>query len=140
MATWLKHVMTMILCCDQEVNILKMTDFRCRIRLLLKELQIIYHKKLNMINCFCGFMGLAHHCTRKIKGSIKIANCPTDCKVCEEEADRKEYNFIRWKTNHDGYMVCGTCYDKLGDNPICTDCFCANCYTSLSENCCCFKD
>ena len=44
-----------------------------------------------------------------------------------------------WKQNEDGYTVCGTCYDKLGDNPICTDCFCALCYSSLSEKCSCFK-
>ena len=101
--------------------------------------EIIYHKELKMFNCFCGYMGLFHHCTRKIRGLIKFVRCPNDCKLCEKEADRKEHNSFYWKQNEDGYTVCGTCYDKLGDNPICTDCFCALCYSSLSEKCSCFK-
>ena len=102
--------------------------------------ELVYHKELNMFNCFCGYMFLSHHCTRKIRGFIKIVSCPTDCKLCEKEADRKEYNSIRWTTNQDGYAVCGTCYDKLGSNSICTDCFCPSCYSSLTEQCACFKN
>ena len=102
-------------------------------------LEIIYHKEINMFNCFCGFMGLSHHCKQKIKGTIKIAYCPTDCQICEKEADRKEYNSIGWTTDRDGYTVCGTCYDKLGSDPICTDCFYSNCYTSLGEKCPCLR-
>lgn len=39
--------------------------------------ELVFHKELNMIHCFCGFMGLSHHCTRKIKGTIKIIKYPT---------------------------------------------------------------
>ena len=83
-------------------------------------MKLFFHKELNMLHCFCGFMGNSHHCTRKMKGTLKISTCAEDCKVCEKEADRKEYNHNRWKTNVDGYLVCGTCHDKLGPNPICT--------------------
>ena len=102
--------------------------------------ELVYHKELNLFNCFCGYMGLFHHCTRKIGGFIKTASCPTNCKLCEKEVNRKEYNSLQWKTNPDGYAICGSCYDKLGDNPICTDCFCSSFYSSLSEKCSCFKN
>ena len=102
--------------------------------------ELVSHKELNMINCFCGFMDLSHHCTQKIKGTIKIIKCPTDCKVCEKDVDQKEYNLVRWTTNHDGYTVCGTCYDKLGIDRICTVCFCSSCYSALDEKCAYIKD
>ena len=102
--------------------------------------EIIFHKELNMIHCFCGFMGMYHHCTRKIKGTITISKCLDDCKVCEKDVDRKEYNSIRWTTDFDGYAVCGSCYNKLSIDPICTGCFCKSCYSFLSKNCACFKD
>ena len=79
-------------------------------------------------------------CTRKIKGTLKTTKCPEDCKVCEKEIDRKEYNAIRWSTSSDGYCVCGSCYDKLGSEPICVSCFCKYCYTSFNEGCSCTKD
>lgn len=31
----------------------------------------------------------------------------------------------------DGYSVCWTCYEKLADRPICENCFCASCYSSV---------
>ena len=119
--------------------------------------ELVSHKELNMINCFCGFMDLSHHCTQKIKGTIKIIKCPTDCKVCEKEVDQKEYNLVRckvcekevdqkeynlvrWTTNHDGYMVYGTCYDKLGIDHICTVCFGSSFYSALDEKCGYIKD
>ena len=46
---------------------------------------------------------------------------------------------MRWTTDRDGYTACGTCYSKLGSNPICTDCFCSNCYTSVAERCPCLR-
>ena len=71
----------------------------------MSAFKLVFHKELNMINCFCGFMGLSHHCTRKIKGTIKIIMCPIDCKVYEKEVDRKEYNSACWTADHDGYTV-----------------------------------
>ena len=102
--------------------------------------RLVYHKELNMFNCFCGYMGLFHHCSRKIRGHIHIISCPTDCSLCEKEADRKEYNSFRWKTDRDGYVCCGTRYNKLGSDPICTSCFCASCYSSVDEKCACFEN
>ena len=93
--------------------------------------ELVYHEALNLFHCFCGYMGLFHHCTRKIKGSINIVNCLADCKLCEKEAKRKEYNSFRCTTNEDGYSVCWTCYEKLADRPICENCFCASCYSSV---------
>ena len=72
--------------------------------------ELIYHKGLNMFNCFCRYFELFHHCTRKIKGTLSIVSCPEGCKLCEKELDRKEYNSLRWKRNEDGYSVCETCY------------------------------
>ena len=69
--------------------------------------ELVYHKELNLSNCFCGYVGLFHHCTRKIRGFIKIASCPTNYKLCEKEVNRKEYSSFRWKTNPDGYAICG---------------------------------
>ena len=100
--------------------------------------ELIYHKELNMFNCFCGYSGLYHHCTRKIKGTLNIVSCPEVCKLCEKELDRKEYNASRWKTNEDGYSVCGTCYNKL-PGPIRENCFCRVCNASIDEKCACPK-
>lgn len=101
--------------------------------------ELIFHEELNMINCFCGFMGISHNCTQKIKGAIKIIECPIDCKICEKEVIRKEYNSIRWAEDRDNYKVCGTFYDKLGTDPICTNYFCEICYSSLDDECDCIK-
>ena len=68
---------------------------------------LIYHKELNMFNCFCEYIVLFHHFTRKIRGFIKIVSCPINCKLCEKEVDQTEYNSFRWKVNQDGYTVCG---------------------------------
>ena len=106
----------------------------------MSAFELAFHKELKLIKCFCRFMGLSHHCTRKIKGTIKIIRCPTDCKVCEKEVDRKEYNSARWTTDHDGYRVCGTYYNKLGIDSICTGCFCGACYSAVDENCASIKD
>ena len=38
--------------------------------------ELTFHKALNMINCFCGYFGLNHNCTRKIKGSVTEAVVP----------------------------------------------------------------
>ena len=84
--------------------------------------ELIYHKELNMFNCFCGYFGLLHRCTRKISGTLSIVSCPEGCKLCENESERKEYNSLRWKTNEDGYSVCDSCCDKMS-NAICKNCF-----------------
>ena len=37
-------------------------------------------------------MGTYHTCTRKMRGFITFVSCPTDCRLCVKEANRKEYN------------------------------------------------
>ena len=44
---------------------------------------------------------------------------------------------LRWATDRDGYLACGTCYDKLGTKEICEKCFCRICYVSVAEYCTC---
>ena len=137
----------MILCYGLVVNVFKMIGLHCLISSLLKKnnfrmstiYELMYHKELNMFNCFCGYMDLFDHWNRKIRGSINVVSCPTDCKLCEKEVEQKEYNSFRWKVNEAGYSVCGTCYNKLADNPICESCFCVSYYASLDEKCACFK-
>ena len=102
--------------------------------------ELVYHKELNMFSHLCRYMGVFHHCTRKMRGFIKIMSCPTDCNLCEKETGRKEYKPFCWTTDRDGYTVCGSCYGKLGSEPICSDCFCQKCFFFLSEKWSCFKN
>ena len=51
--------------------------------------ELIYHKELNIFNCFCGYFGLLRHCARKIKRTLSIISCPEGCKLCKKELDRK---------------------------------------------------
>ena len=98
---------------------------------------IVYHKELDMICCLCGYMGLPHHCRRKVKGIINIVRYLDDCKLCKNAAERKMYNSLRWKKNEDGLAVCRTCNFKLCDRSVCKNCFCSSCYSSADENCGC---
>ena len=65
---------------DTQSDKFSLSYFRSLLKLQfnMSVFEHVFHKELNMINCFCGFMGLSHHCTRKIKGTIKIINYPTD--------------------------------------------------------------
>ena len=100
--------------------------------------KIIFHKELNAIQCVYGYIGTSHECKEEIKGKIIFVRCSkTNCNVCKNEVDRKECNSLRWITNTDGYLVCGTCYEKLGCEPICENFFCRICYASVEEYCSC---
>ena len=59
-----------------------------------------------------------------------------ECSKCCEQIKRDEYNEERWVTDRDGYLICGTCYEKLSGE-ICTNCFCKICYVSADEYCAC---
>ena len=85
---------------------------------------IVYHKEFNIIRCLCGYIGLSHHCCRKVKGIINIVRCLENCKLCKNAAERKKYNSLRWRKNEDSFAVCGTCNEKLCDRSICNNCFC----------------
>ena len=50
-------------------------------------------------------------------------SCQENCELCAKEIERKGYSSTIWKKNEDGYSMCGTCYNKLGCDPICESCF-----------------
>ena len=103
----------------------------------MTSIQIIIHKKLNAIQCFCGFVSVNHKCKEKIQGKIIFRECNVnDCTKFCDQIRRDEYNEERWATDRDGYLVCGICYEKLSSE-ICTDCFCKVCYISVDEYCDC---
>ena len=99
----------------------------------MTSIQIIVHKKLKAIQCFCGFVGVNHQCEKKIDGKIIFRECYTEeCSKCCDQIRRDECNEERWATDRDGYLICGTCYEKLSSE-ICTNCFCKICYISVDE-------
>ena len=106
----------------------------------MTSIQIIFHKKLNAIQCFCGFVGRNHQCEKTIQGKIIFRSCSEeDCSKCQDKIMRNEYNEERWSTDRYGYLFCRTCYEKISDE-ICTCCFCRVCYAALEECCECEKD
>ena len=106
----------------------------------MTSIQIIFHEKLNAIQCYCGFIGKNHQCEKTIQGKIIFRCCSQECcSKCKDKIKREKYNEERWAKDRDGYLVCGTCYEKIPDE-ICTYCFCHVCYTSLEENCICETD
>ena len=103
----------------------------------MTSIQIIIHKKLNAIQCFCGFVGVNHECKEKIQGKIIFRECNVnDYTKCCDQIRRDEYKEERRATDRDGYLICGTCYEKLSGE-ICTNCFCKLCYISVDEYCDC---
>ena len=100
--------------------------------------KIILHEELNSIQCVCEYIGTSHKRNEEIKGQIIFLRC-SDCVVCKNEVDREEYNSLRWSKNDDGYLICGTCCEKLGCELICENCFCRVCYVSIDENCSCLE-
>ena len=104
----------------------------------MTTVKIVFHEKLNAIRCVCGYIGTFHECKEKIQGKIIFVRCSEkNCSACQENIERDEYNMLRWGTDRDGYLVCGTCYDKLGTNEICENCFCRICYVSVDKYCTC---
>ena len=103
--------------------------------------KIIFHEKLNAIQCVCGFISTSHECKEKIQGKIVFVRCSEEnCSVCQDKKDKDEYNELRWGTYRDGYLVCGMCYKKLGSSEIWENCFCCICYVSLEEYCSCQRE
>ena len=106
----------------------------------MTSIQIIFHKKLNAIQCFCGFTGINHQCQKTIQGKVIFCSCSEEeCSKCQDKIKRDKYNEERWSTDRDCYLVCGTCYEKISDE-ICTNCFCRICYAALEEYCECQRD
>ena len=69
----LLSLMITFLCYDLAVNVFKMISllfhtslFQNKIILsMFAKYELICHKELNMFDCFCGYMALFHHCTKK---------------------------------------------------------------------------
>ena len=106
----------------------------------MTSIQIIFHEKLKAIQCFSGFSGRNHQCEKTVNGKVTFCNCLEEyCSKCQGKIKRDEYNEERWSKNREGYLVCGTCYEKISDE-ICTNCFCRLCYVSLEEYCGCQRE
>ena len=105
----------------------------------MTSIQIIIHEKLNAIQCFCGFIGRNHQFEKTIQGEIIFCACSEECSKCCEQIKRDEYNEEQWGTDRDGYLNCGSCYEKLSGE-ICTNCFCKICYVSVDEWCDCISE
>ena len=91
----------------------------------MTTIKITFHEKLNAVQCMCGFIGTSQECKEEICGKIIFVNCSEEnCNLDQDKISRDEYNERRWATDRDGYLACGTCYDKSGtDNEICKNCF-----------------
>ena len=101
----------------------------------MTSIQIIFHKKLNAIQCFCGFVGTNHQCEKTIQGKIIFLSCSEeDCSKCQDKIKRDKYNEERWSTDRGVYLVCGTCYENISDE-VCTYYFCYYCYAALEKYC-----
>ena len=88
----------------------------------MTSIQIIFHEKLKAIQCFCGFIGRNHQCGKAVNGKVTFRNCLEEyCSKCKIKL--RETNIMK---KDDGYLVCGTCYEKISDD-ICTSCFCRIC-------------
>ena len=104
----------------------------------MASIKIVFHEKLNAIQCVCGYIGTFDECKEKIQGKIIFVRCSEEnCSVFQDQIERNEYNELRWATDRDGCLVCGTCYDKLGTKEICENGFCRVCYISVDEFCTC---
>ena len=99
----------------------------------MTSIHIIFHKKLNAIQCFCGFVSKNHQGQKTIQGKVIFRSSSEEgCRMWQDKIKRDKYNEERWSTDRDGYLVCGTFYEKISDE-ICTYCFCCVCYASLEE-------
>ena len=68
-----------------------------------------------------------HACDHVINATITICPCTDNCKVCQEEEEKREYYDRRWQKNEDGYNVCGMCMKMLRSWAICEAWFCTRC-------------
>ena len=51
--------------------------------------KIIFHEKLNAIQCVCGFISTSHECKEKIQGKIVFVRCSEEnCSVCQDKKDK----------------------------------------------------
>ena len=105
----------------------------------MTTIKITFHEKLNAYQSMCRFVGTSHEYKEEIRGKIIFVNrSEENCNLCQDKISRDGYNEQRWATDRDGYLVCGTCCDKLGaDNEICENCFCISCYAASDKFCDC---
>ena len=82
---------------------------------------------------FMDILVLLTNVKKKLKEKLSLSDALKQTAMYVKiEVDRK-----RWITNTNGYLVCGTCYEKLGCEPICENFFCRICYASVEEYCSC---
>ena len=98
--------------------------------------KLIYHRENKLIECTCRYIDTSHKCQKDFK-QIIFVRCTEGCDICKNFLYNKEYNSARWAKDVDGYLICGTCHDKLGCEQICEKCFCKGCYASADEWCDC---
>ena len=98
--------------------------------------KLIYHRETKKMNASADILALLTN-VKKILKKIIFVLCSEDCDVCKGFLYNKEYNSPRWDKNVDGYLICGTCHEKLGCEDNCTSCFCKCCYVSADEWCDC---
>ena len=104
----------------------------------MSSIKIVFHEKLNAIQCICDFIGTTHECKEVIQRKIIFLKCSEEsCSLCQDQIDRDEYNELRLTKDRDGYLVCGTCCEKIGTEKIRKYCFCRICYASVDEYCSC---
>ena len=61
---------------------------------MVTSIQIIFHEKLNTIQCFCGFVGRNHQCEKAIQGKIIFRSySEEDCSKCQDKI--KETNITK---------------------------------------------
>ena len=76
---------------------------------------------------------------KQFKEKLSFAHVLKSVQKYCEQIKRNEYNEERWATDRDGYLIRGTCYEKLSGE-ICTNCFCKICYVSVDEWCDCISE
>ena len=104
----------------------------------MAAIKIFFHEELNAIQCVCGYIGTFYEWKEEIQEKIIFVRYSEEnCTVCQDQIEEDEYNELRWAPDRDGYLACGTCYDKLGTKEICENYFCRICYVSVDEFCTC---
>ena len=93
----------------------------------MSKITLYCHRKINSFMCICGYAETYHTCDHVIDGAITIHSCPDNCKVCQEEIDKRKYYDYRWQESEGGCTSCEICSEKLGCRVICEVCFCIRC-------------
>lgn len=50
------------------------------------KITLFGHRGINLIKCFCSYVGTCHGCSLIISGTTTIVLWSDDCKICQEES------------------------------------------------------